>query len=86
MYKKLSILVFSLLVFSCNPFPESMPKDWNWGFRPRPLTAVSGFPSAKTDYGKGFKDGCHSSYDVVTKGLLSDINQKRYDFKKRSEI
>ena len=73
MYKKLSILIFSLLVFSCNPFPESLPNDWKWGVRPRPLTSVGGFPSAKTDYGKGFKDGCAIGWKATLHGPAGDI-------------
>jgi len=59
-----------------------MPGSWNSGFSPRPLTGVKNFPSTDSEYGKGFKDGCHSAWDVISKGLLSDINQKKYDFKR----
>ena len=59
-----------------------MPGSWNSGFSPRPLTGVKNFPSTDSEYGKGFKDGCHSAWDAISKGLLSDINQKKYDFKR----
>lgn len=59
-----------------------MPKGWNWGLRPRPLTGVKNFPPADTEYGRGFKDGCNTAWDVVSKGLLSDINDRKYDFKR----
>ncbi len=83
MLKKLltSIALISL-ASSCSLFIEPMPKSWNWGAKPRPLTGVRGFPEADTEYGKGFRDGCNSAWDSVTKGLLSDINNKRYDFKR----
>lgn len=67
---------------SCSLFIESYPSSWHNGFKPRPLTGVRGFPQTDSEYGKGFKDGCHSSYDVIAKGALSDLNEKRYDFKR----
>lgn len=78
------LLISSLLVSttSCSLFIEPMPGSWNSGFSPRPLTGVKNFPSTDSEYGKGFKDGCHSAWDVISKGLLSDINQKKYDFKR----
>ncbi len=83
MLKKFFTSVALILVASsCSLFIEPMPKTWNWGAKPRPLTGVRGFPEADTEYGKGFRDGCNSAWDSVTKGLLSDINNKRYDFKR----
>ncbi len=58
-----------------------MPKGWQWGFKPRPLTGVRNFPPADTEYGKGFRDGCTSAWDAVSKGLLSDLTGK-YDYKR----
>ena len=54
---KISFLLILLITSSCI-LVEPMPSDWNWGLKPRPLTGVKNFPSAKTEYGKGFRDGC----------------------------
>lgn len=84
-FKKTSIN-FSVLAMlfssSCSIFVEPMPASWNWGSKPRPLTGVRNFPSTESEYGKGFKDGCESAWDAAGKGLISDINDKRYDFKR----
>lgn len=58
-----------------------MPKSWNWGIKPRPLSGIRNFPSAESEYGKGFRDGCVTAWDAVTKGLMSDL-QSKYDFKR----
>ena len=81
MLKKFSLLIL-ILSSSCSLFIEPMPKSWNWGARPRPLTGVRNFPATDTEYGKGFRDGCGASWDIVSKGLLSDFNGKKYDFKR----
>ena len=80
MLKKTSLLL-TILIFttSCNLLMEPMPKSWKWGLKPRPLTGMRGFLGADTNYGKGFKDGCGAGWDSVAKGLLSDINAKKYD-------
>jgi hypothetical protein len=75
----ISVIFFS---FSCSLFVEPIHKSWKSGFKPRPLTGVRGFPSTDSEYGKGFKDGCHSAWDIISKGLLSDFNQKKYDFRR----
>jgi len=80
MIKKLLLLTLMFFTSSCWMMAEPMPPSWNWGAKPRPLSGVRNFPSTESEYGKGFKDGCGSSWDVVTKGLLSDINEKKYDF------
>lgn len=72
--KIISAVALISLLSSCHVFIDPMPKKWNRGFAPRPLTGVRNFPSADTDYGKGFKDGCGMAYDAVAKGLLSDIH------------
>lgn len=83
MLKNISQLILILLLLSsCSLFVEPVPKSWNWGLRPRPLTGIKNFPSTDTEYGKGFKDGCGTAYDAVSKGLLADINQKKYDYKR----
>jgi hypothetical protein len=82
MLKKLALLTILICTSSCRLFIEPMPPSWHWGARPRPLTGVRNFPSTDTEYGKGFKDGCGSAWDSVSKGLLSDINSRRYDFKR----
>jgi len=58
-----------------------MPNSWNWGIKPRPTTGMRNFPSADTEYGKGFKDGCASAWDAVARGLLSDLKAK-FDYKR----
>lgn len=82
-YMKKKFFLFSLLFLlgSCSLFAESMPKAWHWGIKPRPLTGVRNFPPANTEYGKGFRDGCSSSWDAVSKGLLSDI-KGQYDYRR----
>jgi hypothetical protein len=77
---KISFLLILLTTSSCL-LAEPLPSDWNWGMKPRPLTGVKNFPSAKTEYGKGFRDGCYSAMNAVTKGLTSDIDP-RYDFRR----
>ena len=76
------ISALSMSLTSCSLFIESMPKSWNQGLKPRPLTGVRGFPSAETEYGKGFKDGCNAGWDAVSKGILADLNDRRYDFRR----
>lgn len=82
MLKKFSSLAFIMILGSCSLLAQPMPKSWHWGLKPRPLTGVKGFPETDTEYGKGFKDGCSTAWDAVSKGLLADINDKRYDFKR----
>ena len=54
---------------SCDP----LPKDWEWGLiRPAPLNGKKGFPSAKTEYGAGFKEGCSIGWSSVGTGIMSD--------------
>jgi hypothetical protein len=67
-------LIFSLS--SCYLLFDPMPKGWDWGFKSRPLTGVRNFPPANTEYGKGFKDGCVSAWDAVSKGLTGDLAPK----------
>ncbi len=74
-------LILILEICSCGLLIEPMPRSWNWGFRPRPLTGVRGFPPATTVYGKAFKDGCEVATDSVMKGLITDTNKKRYNYK-----
>lgn len=78
------LLAFLILNSSCSLLVEPMPKSWDWGIKPRPLTGVKNFPSADTEYGKGFRDGCYSAWDAVTKGLLGDL-RARYDFKRKQK-
>ena len=77
---KISFLLILLLNSSCLLI-EPMPSDWNWGLKPCPLTGVKTFPSTKTEYGKGFRDGCQSAMNAVTKGLSSDLDP-RFDFRR----
>ena len=80
--KILFISALAASATSCSLFVEPLPKSWHNNFKPRPLTGVRNFPSTDSEYGKGFKDGCNTSYDAITKGLLSDINDRRYDYKR----
>lgn len=59
-----------------------MPSSWNIGLKPRPISGTRNFPSTDSEYGKGFKDGCGSAFDAVSKGLLSDIHGKKFDYKR----
>ncbi len=70
MFKKISFTLLILtFVSSCGLIAEPMPKSWNWGTKPRPLTGVRGFPEATSDYGKGFMNGCENGWSTSTKGL-----------------
>ena len=82
MLKRFFLLILVISLSSCQILAEPMPKSWRWGAKPRPLTGVRGFPSTDSEYGKGFKDGCGAAWDAVSKGLLSDINGGKYDFKR----
>ena len=84
MLKKLLILIVITNLSSCGLLVEKMPNSWQWGFKPRPLSGVRNFPSADTEYGKGFKDGCLASLDGVSKGLTSDL-EGQYDFKRMTK-
>lgn len=78
-YKFTTTMCVIGVITSCSLLVEPMPKSWNWGATPRPLTGVSNFPPADTDYGKGFKDGCGTAWDAVSKGLLSEVNKRNID-------
>lgn len=80
-FLKIGPLVILLSASSCSLIAEPMPESWNWGIKPRPLTGVKNFPPADTEYGRGFRDGCQSAWDAVSKGLLSDVGAA-YDFKR----
>ncbi|MFM2200563.1 MAG: hypothetical protein RL769_618 [Pseudomonadota bacterium] len=79
-YFKIMIIAILLPLFSCRVFYEGPPSDWGWGFRPKPLTGMRNFPSAKTEYGKGFRDGCQSALNAVAKGLAADLWKGKYDY------
>ncbi|MCE3255691.1 MAG: hypothetical protein K0R25_1185 [Rickettsiaceae bacterium] len=64
----LIITTLAISITSCGVVAEPMPKSWNWGIRPRPLTGVRGFPETDTDYGKGFKNGCENAWNASGKG------------------
>ena len=81
MIKNIFLIILIFTLSCCSLFIEPMPKSWNWGFKPRPLTGVKGFPPADTLYGKGFKDGCEIAFDSTAKGLISEINDAKYDYK-----
>jgi hypothetical protein len=76
--KTILALVFLLFITAC----ESPPSSWKMGIMPRPLTGIRNFPSTESEYGKGFKDGCNSAWDVVAKGLLSDYHERKFDYKR----
>jgi len=70
-----TLLVFTLLSTSCcGILVEPMPKSWNWGAQPRPLTGVRNFPEADTDYGRGFKEGCQGAWVITAKGGVDIMN------------
>ncbi len=73
MTKKILIIAIVMFLSSCY---ESMPKSWNWGTKPRPLTGVKNFPSTDTDYGRGFKDGCEGIWTVTAKGGVDLLKPK----------
>lgn len=75
MIKKILVLLIFITIVAC----DSTPKDWNWGLRPRPFKGFRGFPSAKTDYGAGFKQGCEIGLNSVTKGILSSYVGNEFD-------
>ena len=77
---KILILMTFFCCISCRVAIESTPSDWNWGLRPRPLTGTRNFPSANTEYGKGFRDGCSSAMNAVAKGMTSDLAEGRFDY------
>ncbi len=79
-YFKIMIIAILLQLSSCRVFYEGPPRDWGWGFRPKPLTGMRNFPSAKTEYGKGFRDGCSSAMNAVAKGMTSDLAEGRFDY------
>lgn len=79
--QKIILLTAVFFTSSCYVFFDPMPKNWDWGIKPRPLRGVRGFPDASTPYGTGFKDGCAAAWDTTTRGLLGDMKAK-YDFKR----
>lgn len=85
MFKKVFSLSIIVTLSSCSLFVEPIPESWNWGIRPRPLTGVRGFPPADSEYGRGFKDGCASGWDAAGKGLISDFNNKAYNYKRMKQ-
>jgi hypothetical protein len=71
MLKKILFLFLLIITSSC-----SLPKDWNWGIRPRPVGNFSSLPSTDTIYGQGFREGCMAGWRAVSKGLLGDVKVK----------
>ena len=88
MLKKISsylLLILSIFCYSCVPF-SSMPKDWNWGLRPRLISGTQYFPSANTPYGKGFRDGCSNAMKATNKGAPAFFGaQIDFDMLKKSK-
>ena len=58
-----------------------MPRGWDWGMQPRFRFGTSNFPTADTDYGKGFRDGCSIFWSSVGKGMTSDFIKQTLDTK-----
>jgi len=81
MIKKIIITLSLLLLAAC----DFMPSDWEWGMRPRPFNGMSGFPSAKSDYGAGFREGCGIGWSTVNKGAMSDFMPMNLDVEKISK-
>ncbi len=85
MIKRLIIITLLLTISSCKIFVEPMPKSWNWGAKPRPLTGVRGFPESNTFYGRGFMDGCETAWAKVTRGLTESILKPTYNYQLRKQ-
>lgn len=85
MFCKILPVILLFILSSCFVIREPFPESWGWDYLPLPLTGARNFPEADTEYGKGFRDGCGSSLDVISRGLSSDINGKRYDFKRMNK-
>ena len=66
-----------LFLGSCVKEMWTMPKSWNWGFRPRPYMA-RGLPDGDDDYSMGFRDGCKSVLASVAEGAVRSI-KSAYD-------
>jgi hypothetical protein len=67
---KIILISFSFFLLGC----ESLPSDWNQHFI-KPVSGIRNFPSTKTDYGKGFKNGCSQAWATVSKGLLEEFKE-----------
>ena len=83
--KSIILIPVLLLITSCQLFMEPMPKSWNWGIKPRPLTGMRNFPSTDTEYGKGFRHGCEVGWGAVGKGFITEVVKKKYDFKRMQQ-
>ena len=81
MTRILFLTVLTLSLSSCNILFERTPADWDWTFKPHPLAGTRNFPSVKTPYGQGFKDGCESGLDIISKGLVADKMSTTYNYK-----
>ena len=64
------IILLSISLGSC----DSPPKSWNWGMKARPISGFKNFPSADTDYGYGFKNGCEGSILATSRGLTDFLD------------
>jgi hypothetical protein len=75
MTKKILIIFMIISINACGLIVQPMPKSWDWGLKPRPLTGVRGFPETDTDYGKGFKAGCENAWQASSKGWTDVLPQ-----------
>ena len=81
MFKPIIVTSLILSLSACHVIYSPFPDDWEWE-GPRPLTGTRNFPSASTPYGKGFRDGCQSGFKAVAKGLITDIQSGKFDYRR----
>jgi hypothetical protein len=77
MLRPIMIIIISLSMTSCIEGALTMPKSWNWGWKPRPYMA-RGLPDGDDDYSKGFQAGCKSVLGMVAQGGVRMIRAE-YD-------
>lgn len=71
-------LVTLLMLNSCLVSEAlTMPKSWNWGWKPRPYMA-RGLPDGDDDYSRGFQAGCKSVFGMVAQGMVRNLKPE-YD-------
>ena len=78
MKKVILLTSMTILVSGCPGIIDKAPQGWPV-IEPRPLVGIRNFPSTDSDYGKGFRAGCGTAFEAVTKGLPSEINSAEID-------
>ena len=73
------LLLLSLLLLSQSACLISealtLPKSWNWGFKPRPYM-MRGVPDGNDDYSLGFRDGCKSALGIIGQGGVRSVSNE----------